>query len=304
MEHKCEYCQGVVVHRRSRDAAKRFCDRRCAALALKANPKIACICGKMFHPKAGRKRFCSNHCRGVGSRSTYRKLCPTCGEFFILKNRAYERRGAGIYCSQSCATRIYAANVHYFQHVDDERKAYWLGFFAGDGYQDGDGLIFHISKKDHDHLCVFKSDIQSEHPIKPSESGGDIVFGIYSRELCADLRNLGYFNDKTFTAIFPDIPNYLRRHFVRGLFDADGNVGAVRSNYGRWSIHSAAPALRNGVREELHANGIRTTNPPNAQKGRNVCISNIENLRRVYHYMYDGSTVFLERKKAKFTGFI
>src|SRR5699024_8086137 len=50
--------------------------------------------------------------------------------------------------------RKYNLNEKYFNKIDNPEKAYWLGFFAADGYigSDGSTFGFKISVKDTDHL--------------------------------------------------------------------------------------------------------------------------------------------------------
>ena len=50
--------------------------------------------------------------------------------------------------------RKYRCNETYFDHIDSESKAYWLGFIYADGCISNNGYRFEVrlSKNDEDHL--------------------------------------------------------------------------------------------------------------------------------------------------------
>src|SRR6516164_7789593 len=60
--------------------------------------------------------------------------------------------------------RKHEADFAFFQQIDTEAKAYWLGFILGDGsvYRQGDHLKFKLSaaEEDADHLQQFATDIR------------------------------------------------------------------------------------------------------------------------------------------------
>ena len=55
--------------------------------------------------------------------------------------------------------RKYNFNEHYFDNIDCQEKAYWLGFFAADGYNHrSKGCIeFRLHRQDREILERFKS---------------------------------------------------------------------------------------------------------------------------------------------------
>lgn len=66
-------------------------------------------------------------------------------------------------------------NINYFEKIDNEHKAYWLGFLYADGYilqgrkekkNESDALGISISQKDTYLLEILKTDLKSENPIK------------------------------------------------------------------------------------------------------------------------------------------
>ena len=71
--------------------------------------------------------------------------------------------------------RKYNFNEHYFDVIDCQEKAYWLGFFAADGYNHASkGCIeFRLHKQDKEILEKFKSCIEANNPI-----------GLYKQTYC------------------------------------------------------------------------------------------------------------------------
>ena len=132
-------------------------------------------------------------------------------------------------------SRKYEINHSYFETIDTEEKAYWLGFIYADGYvyvnksQKGMGIA--ISVTDYNHLVKFNNDIKSSYPIKTyMQSDG---FGknteycrtlITSEKIYDNLITHGVLEHKTNILKPPNLDKNLIRHFIRGYFDGDGSV--------------------------------------------------------------------------------
>jgi hypothetical protein len=65
--------------------------------------------------------------------------------------------------------RRFNVNHSYFNVIDSEDKAYWLGFLFADGCirktKTGSQVVLKLSVKDESHLIKFKNDLNSEHKI-------------------------------------------------------------------------------------------------------------------------------------------
>ena len=134
--------------------------------------------------------------------------------------------------------RRFEVNHNYFEKIDTEEKAYWLGFLYADGcvrkQKTGSQLILKLSVKDEDHLNLFKKNIQSEHKIfhyknktiskkgTPSSSDNCII-RISSNKIVEDLISHGCVPRKTFTIDKPNIDKKFYKDFIRGYYDGDGN---------------------------------------------------------------------------------
>ena len=123
----------------------------------------------------------------------------------------------------------YNFNEHYFDNIDCQEKAYWLGFFAADGYNHRDkGYIeFRLHKQDIEILNKFKSCIQSNNPIGLYKETY-CNLSLYSKHLCEKLAEYGLGQAKTYTLQLPSLEKSLMRHFIRGYFDGDGCFSVIK----------------------------------------------------------------------------
>lgn len=130
-------------------------------------------------------------------------------------------------------------NNNYFDVIDNEHKAYWLGFIWCDGYmaiRNRDGHIsyeFKLSLKDIDqeHLRKFNTCIDGDYSIK--FYSGDSTFGKttearllitnqhFGKTLVNKYGMVPYRNDCS--KLLNNIPDNLMKHFIRGVIDADGS---------------------------------------------------------------------------------
>lgn len=121
----------------------------------------------------------------------------------------------------------YSLNEDYFETIDTEHKAYWLGLIAADGCITS-ANYFAITLKDEDILKELKKDLHFSGDIYSPQSKYGIYYRINfsSKKICNDLRKLGISENKSLTYNnFPNIRHGLIRHFIRGYFDGDGSIG-------------------------------------------------------------------------------
>ncbi len=109
--------------------------------------------------------------------------------------------------------------------------AYILGFFSADGYITLNKRGAHfwcISITDGNLLRSIRKCIDSNHTISFKKGFANhkdsYRLQIGSKEICNDLRNLGFTENKTKNMQLPNIPKKYFSDFSRGYFDGDGNV--------------------------------------------------------------------------------
>lgn len=170
-------------------------------------------------------------------------------KFKIGKNtlRAYLKEHNLIKNSKNYQNDI-SYNEKFFDNIDTEEKAYWLGFIMADGYTRTDRknnpsqTSIEISKKDIEILNAFKNSIKSNHIIK--ERSRRTITGkiselcsitISSQYLTSKLIECGVIPNKTYYGfineeIFDDNEELIF-HYLRGYSDGDGTINKNKGNY-------------------------------------------------------------------------
>lgn len=207
-------------------------------------------------------------------------------------------------------------NHDYFEFIDTEDKAYWLGFIVADGNISEDGkskrLTIRLSVKDIEHLKKFSLVLSGKDIVKIKQTTHRdnrkqilelASLRVYSTPLCNHLANLGVFPAKSGNELLPEIPRELYRHFIRGFVDGDGSVGMYSyektpMRYPAFSLSSMSEDIMKSIQsilnEEIQLN--LTVEKSRANLYRLQC-SRL-NAKKLINWLYEGSTVALERKKA------
>jgi intein-encoded DNA endonuclease-like protein len=209
--------------------------------------------------------------------------------------------------------RRFNVNKNYFDIIDTEEKAYWLGFLYADGYirerKSGNSLEMKLSIKDKKHLELFRESIGSNHKItdgfnsvkykdKISRSHMSSL-AIYSKELVKSIKNQGMHSRKTFTISKPNIDKKLIHHFVRGYFDGDGCFYFKNKNRNSTTIACASEKFREFLINVLLENDMVFK----WYGGITIHIqSKVDNLK-FYNYIYKNAKIYLNRKKEKYEEF-
>lgn len=141
--------------------------------------------------------------------------------------------------------RLVKLNENYFETIDTEHKAYWLGFLYADGCISKSNYSIELTLKysDKHHLEQFKHDIESDAEItdgyrkcnistNPKKQLRHARFVITSSKMKNDLIRLGCFPAKSLILKPPSVeqvPEHLIRHFIRSYFDGDGCISIDKS---------------------------------------------------------------------------
>lgn len=198
-------------------------------------------------------------------------------------------------------------NKNYFKNIDTEEKAYWLGFIAADGCvykmsKNAYRLQINLSAVDIDHLELFNDCIESDYIItqKKVNNSDTCTLKISSKEFTDNLINLGITPNKSLVVQMPNISQDLIRHFIRGYFDGDGcityHTSQNRFRY-QFTIVGGIDMLES-INE--HLNQDLSIYDIKHSKALNLTTCSKSKIINIYHYLYDDSTIFLNRKKEKF----
>jgi predicted XRE-type DNA-binding protein len=134
-------------------------------------------------------------------------------------------------------------NRHYFDVIDTEEKAYWLGFIAADGWVTAKQVKLALAAVDADHVRAFRDVLDSDATISRREKsansghwgGARVEVAISSIDLVQALAVAGIHARKSLTAEPWAGPLELMRHYWRGAFDGDGGFHKEPKERG-WSL--------------------------------------------------------------------
>ena len=207
---------------------------------------------------------------------------------------------------------------YFFQEINEEAKAYFLGLLISDGnvFKDNTGRQASISitldLKDEYMLEKFKEVLQADTSVGHDGRGcGQIA--VRSNIMAEDLAKYGVVPRKSYNTYLPLISKEMMPHLIRGIFDGDGSIMAKPnpSNDGHnrflhsisfCGTHQLMEDISNYILENL---GIKTA--VYDYKDRNLSelkIQNIDNIAKFGYWIYRNSTIFLNRKKDIFNDFL
>lgn len=206
---------------------------------------------------------------------------------------------------------------HYFDVIDTEHKAYWLGFLYSDGYVSSPrkyssgkvGLSLHVD--DIEILYKLKTDLQYTGNINRYEQTttyGTTNFGrlvIPSNVLYDAVVEKGVLPHKTFILTFPSVdilPPSLIPHFIRGYLDGDGSI--IINSRQAWKISFIGTReLLSGIAAVLGKTNIKLDQKKKHKiQNKNNYALVIGGKKQVYNiikYLYKDATIYLTRKKKK-----
>ncbi|WPS85366.1 hypothetical protein SMD22_01685 (plasmid) [Brevibacillus halotolerans] len=207
----------------------------------------------------------------------------------------------------------YTLNESFFETIDCETKAYILGFLYADGFvgdEKANNIVF--SSKDLEIIEKIARELEYTGDIRKTRKGGfeqskkGHSLNFSSSKMANDLRNLGLYPNKSLTlSELPKIPDKLMRHFLRGYYDGDGSVGIYtnsflkkgnRYTYERfyWNLLATEGMIENFVQffgfEKYSMSESKT------KELKYLVISAKEEVQRIYPLLYEGATIYLERK--------
>lgn len=214
-------------------------------------------------------------------------------------------------------SRKFNLNEHYFDVIDTEEKAYFLGLLYADGYNYEPKSVVRLKLKHQDLeiLEKFNKCINSNRKIRPQKDyvkdkiHHSWILSLTSEHLSRTLKKQGCHRAKSLTLEFPkreQVPDHLIRHFIRGYFDGDGCVyhNKARGCSLQVTILSTEiflSVLQKIIYEEMSAK----TSLYQLNKGTTNHITkrlkiNGKKANQFLNWLYKDSTVYLKRKHQRY----
>jgi hypothetical protein len=200
--------------------------------------------------------------------------------------------------------RVNNFNDDYFETIDTEDKAYFLGLLFADGnvYSARNRVQITLANEDAYILQAFADCIGYTGKMYiDREKYSKLI--LPSKKMCADLTRLGCTPNKSLTLQFPtELPNELMHHFIRGYFDGDGHISRDKKLVNAYyhinmtSTEEFIVVLKN----ILTKNNIDTGNSYKRYKNKEVSAHTVyvknKSAKNFIDYIYSNATLFLTRK--------
>lgn len=209
-----------------------------------------------------------------------------------------------------------AINENYFDVIDTEHKAYWLGFFMADSYmyhKKNGKYEFNIKIKstDYELLKQFAQDvdfdiskIKIEQKYRKDTLTESAEFRTGNQIFCNNLVKHSIIPQKGGKEIIPDsVPKELVRHFIRGYWDGDGSIlfyPEAYCNPKTVQCCSMSFDILNQINSIFKENKIIFEEIKPVKTKNEILyvlkVQNFPNICKFIDYIYKDATVFLERK--------
>lgn len=214
----------------------------------------------------------------------------------VLQNntkKRYSRRGR------------YYINQYFFETIDTEEQAYFLGIMYSDGSVSDD--FFYLKLTDEDVVQKFKKALQFEGPIeykhyKEKNYKDTYKLAVNCKKMVKDLIQLGCVKNKTKVIELPNIRKDLIRHFIRGFFDGDGCLSLNNNVYHcRFDITCASEKFLKQIRPIITEQALTNGNLCKESKYEvwHLRYSG-QQVKQILDWLYTDSTVYMERKYNKY----
>lgn len=125
-----------------------------------------------------------------------------------------------------------SVNHQFYDVLDSEEKAYWLGFFSADGTIIGNVITISVHEQDANHLEKYRSHLLIGNPSHHYVNRRGTPYArvsFSSPQMVSALHALGVKPRKSWDLRPAPIRAELRRHYWRGLIDGDGYLGTYRN---------------------------------------------------------------------------
>lgn len=202
--------------------------------------------------------------------------------------------------------RKYALNELYFDNIDSEDKAYFLGLLYADGCVSKNGYNVCLSLKNNDKLILEKfSQILFNKNLVFDKKSNQYPYNTYSllninsKIFNASLKSIGCVSAKSLILEYPKLNENLNSHFIRGYMDGDGHISQKNKIFvitSTLNFCQKAAEILNQTGAHIfiykYKNIYRLTS-----HGRN-------NITKILNWLYKDSSIYLERKYSIYNNII
>jgi hypothetical protein len=211
-------------------------------------------------------------------------------------------------------TRKYPVDEHFFDNIDSEEKAYFLGILFADGTNSlkDTEISLRLNEDDFEILEKLNNLIQPTKPIgqrkgKRENRKLQYCLLINCKKISYKLNELGMMPNKTFKLEYPTwLNNDLHCHFIRGYFDGDGCVTFNKINKQLDCSFTGTENMMLGIQNilinmcDFSKTKLTTRYPERKNNTRSLHYFGNGNAKKYYDFIYNNANIFMKRKKDKF----
>lgn len=231
--------------------------------------------------------------------------------YFIKKNLTLR--------SHREANSRYSFNENFFESIDTEEKAYWLGFLIADGYitkrENSYKIGVALSSCDIGHLEKLNKSLNSNYPIrtyeatKNSYSNNNYSRLIYSSKIMFDnLLKYNFVEHKTNILNPPDVNllNGFTSDFIRGYFDGNGSIAHTNTELNNSyafklvSTKNFLDFVNNYIKEKLGFSANKYYKRKDYQKVMSLEFGGNLKTQKILDLLYKNATIYLDRKYQRY----
>lgn len=216
--------------------------------------------------------------------------------------------------TNSESKRKYKLYENFFDKIDSEEKAYFLGFLFADGYNNKNRnfIVLKLKRDDKKILKILNNLIYENRPLLYTTSKTNdkthkmCSLQISSAHMSSVLNNIGCIQRKTSILRFPKINDKLVKHFIRGYFDGDGGISTSKNKLRKsisysLSITSTKPFLTN-IKKYIESKidvKFHFEKKSYSKDGKvfKLKLNGNRQILKFIKYIYNNSAIHMERKR-------
>ena len=206
---------------------------------------------------------------------------------------------------------LYNIDQQYFDIIDTEEKAYFLGFIYADGHNNRKNNAVILSLKSADINIVQRlNNLIQDKQVKTytdKQNYTRVSLQITNKHISETLEKIGVLQDKTHHCVFPTLNPILNRHFIRGYFDGDGSIFYTTNKAGTKNYRCSFVGTKIFLLELekiLTMAGITCHIDKAFYDKTNVVtklyLTSSKQCEKLFPFLYDKATIYLDRKHDRF----
>lgn len=196
---------------------------------------------------------------------------------------------------------------NYFDTINNEAKAYYLGLLITDGSVDDKRIRLSLKAEDKYILDKLSEEIGIKHLYYDDRKSGLYSLEAHSKHMVESLNKYGVIQNKTY--LLKEIPfeliddKYLN-HFLRGIFDGDGCISISRQKY-RIYISEYNYSLVEQIRNIIDSKINKTVHNRIVKTNCWACTwHKKQDIKSVLDFLYKDATIYLARKHNRYLSFL